>query len=111
MRMVIENLLDNASKYSVDGRDITITITKHTEAATIAIKDEGFGIAKDEIPLLFHKFSRLDNPLSVTVGGTGLGLYWAKRIVSLHGGTIEVKSKPGEGSIFTIVLPGKKMSI
>jgi PAS domain S-box-containing protein len=111
MRMVIENLLDNASKYSVDGKDITITITKHAEAVTIAIKDEGFGIAKDEIPRLFHKFSRLDNPLSVTVGGTGLGLYWAKRIVSLHGGNIEVKSKPGEGSIFTIVLPGKKVSI
>lgn len=111
MRMVVENLLDNASKYSVDGKDITISVMKHTEAVTIAVKDEGFGIAKDEIPRLFHKFSRLDNPLSVTVGGTGLGLYWAKRIVSLHGGNIEVKSKPGEGSVFTIILPGKKLSI
>ena len=50
-------------------------------------------------------FSRLNNPLSISVGGTGLGLYWAKRIVTLHGGRIKVTSKLGEGSTFTVILP------
>lgn len=111
MKMVLENLLDNASKYSVDGKDIAITINKNQDTVTIAVKDEGFGIAEEDIPKLFHKFSRLDNPLSVTVGGTGLGLYWARRIVSLHGGTIDVKSTLGEGSTFTVILPGKPVSL
>ena len=63
------------------------------------------------MPKLFRKFSRLNNPLSVAVGGTGLGLYWAKRVVTLHGGTIDVRSKPGVGSVFTVILPGKPVSL
>lgn len=111
MKMVIENLLDNASKYSPEGKKITITITKRTDAVAIAIKDEGVGIDEEDMPKLFRKFSRLNNPLSVAVGGTGLGLYWAKRIITLHGGMIDVRSRPGSGSVFTIILPGKPVSI
>lgn len=111
MKMVLENLLDNASKYSPEGKKIAITITKRADAVAIAIKDEGVGIDEDEMPKLFRKFSRLNNPLSVAVGGTGLGLYWAKRIVTLHGGMIDVRSKPGSGSVFTVILPGKPVSL
>ncbi len=111
MKMVLENLLDNASKYSPEGKKITITVTKRTDAVAIAIKDEGVGIDEEDMPKLFRKFSRLNNSLSVAVGGTGLGLYWAKRIVTLHGGMIDVRSKPGAGSVFTVVLPGKPVSI
>ena len=111
MKMVLENLLDNASKYSPEGKKITIAITKRPDAVAIAIKDEGVGIDEEDIPKLFRKFSRLDNPLSVAVGGTGLGLYWAKRIVTLHSGTIDVRSKPGIGSVFTVILPLKPVSL
>lgn len=111
MKMVLENLLDNASKYSPEGKKITITIAKRTDAVTIAIKDEGVGIDEDDMPKLFRKFSRLNNSLSVAVGGTGLGLYWAKRITILHGGTIDVRSKPGKGSVFSVILPTKPVSI
>lgn len=111
MKMVLENLLDNASKYSPEGKRIHISITKRSDAVSIAFKDEGVGIAEEDIPKLFRKFSRLNNSLSVTVGGTGLGLYWAKRIVTLHSGTIDVRSKPGRGSVFTVILPGKPVSL
>ena len=111
LKMVIENLLDNASKYSPEGKKITISITKRSDAVSISIKDEGVGIDERDIPKLFRKFSRLNNPLSVAVGGTGLGLYWAKRVVTLHGGTIDLRSKLGSGSVFTVILPGKPVSI
>lgn len=111
MKMVLENLLDNASKYSAEEKNITISITKRPDAVLIAFKDEGVGIAERDIPKLFRKFSRLSNPLSVSVGGTGLGLYWAKRIATLHGGTIDVRSKPGSGSAFTVILPVKPVSL
>ncbi|HSH18079.1 MAG TPA: ATP-binding protein [Candidatus Saccharimonadales bacterium] len=71
----------------------------------IAVTDEGVGIDPADVDKLFHKFARIDNPLSTTVGGTGLGLYWAKKIIDLHGGTIAVTSKPDMGSTFTVCLP------
>ncbi len=63
------------------------------------------GIEKGDLDKLFHKFSRLDNVLSVKVGGTGLGLYWVKKIVDLHGGKIDVSSVPKRGTTFTLTLP------
>ena len=71
----------------------------------IAIEDEGVGIDKKEIPQIFQKFSRLPNPLSNSVGGTGLGLYWAKKIVDLHGGSIRVRSSINRGTTFIIMVP------
>jgi signal transduction histidine kinase len=71
----------------------------------ISIKDEGVGIAPEDISRLFGKFSRIDNPVSIQVGGTGLGLYWANKLVMLHGGKMEVRSKQNVGSEFRIILP------
>jgi PAS domain S-box-containing protein len=105
IKMVLENLLDNASKYSPHGKTVRVAIKKDNGDVTIAIKDQGVGIKQKDIPKLFQKFSRLANPLSVSVGGTGLGLYWAKRVVELHNGTIEVESSYGEGSEFSVILP------
>lgn len=103
-RMVLENLVDNAHKYTPEGKSIVVEITKTKKDLRICVTDEGVGIKKSEIPRLFHKFSRLDNPLSVSSGGTGLGLYWVQQILTLHGFTIEVKSKFGKGTTFTVVL-------
>jgi len=105
LRMMIENIIDNASKYTPSGKNITIRLTRSHGMAHIAVKDEGVGIAKEDIDKVFQKFIRLDNPMSTEVGGTGLGLYWVQKVIELHDGNIAVNSKLGEGSTFTISLP------
>lgn len=105
LRMVLDNLIDNASKYSEDGTTITVTISQQNNLVTMCVADQGVGISPKDQKKLFQKFSRLANPLSSLVSGSGLGLYWAKKIIDLHGGTIEVESKEGDGSKFIITLP------
>jgi signal transduction histidine kinase len=107
LKMVIENIIDNASKYSPKKSHIEIIINKYDGIFSIAVRDDGVGIAKKDISKLFKKFSRVDNPFSLDVGGSGLGLYLAKKIMTLHGGTIDVSSQVGQGSVFTIALPLK----
>jgi signal transduction histidine kinase len=106
IRMVIENIIENASNYSAEGKAITI-ILGHTKKgeAKITIQDQGVGIEKQDIAKLFQKFSRVNNPLTNAVNGTGLGLYFCKKIVELHGGKIQVKSTPGKSTSFIILLP------
>lgn len=104
LRMVIENLVDNASKYTPEKKQISLSITQ-SKQTIISVKDTGVGIAKKDIDKLFHKFSRIDNSLSTKVGGTGIGLYWARRIIDLHGGKIEVESKLNKGTVFRLILP------
>src|SRR5690606_25982569 len=72
LRMVIENIIDNASKYTPPGKNITVRLTQSHGMAHISIKDEGVGIAQEDIEKIFQKFVRLDNPMSTEVGGTGL---------------------------------------
>ncbi len=103
--MVLENLIDNASKYTYEDKSITIEATRTNGSISIAISDEGVGMSPVDMDNLFRKFTRFDNPLSTTVGGTGLGLYWAKKIIDLHGGTISVTSELDSGSTFTVMLP------
>lgn len=105
LRMVLENLIDNASKYSPEGKAITVILQQSIGAITLQVKDHGVGIKAKDQKRLFQKFSRLTNPLSSLVSGSGLGLYWAKKIIDLHGGSIGVKSREGRGSTFTISLP------
>lgn len=105
LRMVLDNLLDNASKYTPHGKSIEVKISKSSGRIYIAVIDEGVGIEPGDINKIFRKFSRLDNALSAHVGGSGLGLYWAQKIIDLHKGTITVTSKPGAGSTFTVSLP------
>ncbi|MDB5181636.1 MAG: hypothetical protein JWP13_399 [Candidatus Saccharibacteria bacterium] len=105
MRMVLENIIDNASKYSPEGKTITLDVEATKKHLIVSIKDEGVGIGEEDCKNLFKKFSRIDNPLSAIVGGTGLGLYWAKQVIELHKGKIAVKSEVGKGSTFTIKIP------
>ena len=104
-RMVLENLIDNASKYTPIGGDITVRGGRNQRGMYISITDTGVGISADALPKLFQKFSRIPNELSETVGGSGLGLYWANQIVALHGGAIHIASTPGIGSTFEITIP------
>ena len=104
LRMAIENLVSNASKYTPDGGELNVTLQAAEGMITITVMDNGLGVAKADIPKLFGKFTRLPSELSEKRGGTGLGLYLVKQIVDLHGGVIEVTSQPGKGSQFSIKL-------
>jgi PAS domain S-box-containing protein len=110
IRTVIENLIDNASKYMFEKGTIIISCEGSDESAVFSIRDEGVGISKKEMPKLFQKFSRLSNDLSVKVGGNGLGLYWVKKVIDLHASKITVSSTPGKGTTFTVTLPKEEVN-
>lgn len=103
--MVVENILDNAGKYSNEGATINVRIRQNKEFTIIIIKDHGVGIRKSDQKKIFEKFFRSDNSLSITATGTGLGLYWARKILDLHNGSIEVVSDSEIGSTFQISIP------
>jgi signal transduction histidine kinase len=108
MRMVLENIIDNAGKYSAEHAEVSIAVEQTSTHVRLHITDRGIGIAKKDQKKLFQKFSRIENPQSSFVNGSGLGLYWAQKVVDLHGGTIGLVSKPGEGSTFTVSLPKRQ---
>jgi PAS domain S-box-containing protein len=108
LRMAIENLIDNASKYTFEGGSIEVRTGVKEGSAYVAIKDTGVGMSDADLELLFEKFKRFTNDLSQRVSGSGLGLYWAKKVVELHEGKIKVQSKVGKGTTFTIYLPVRK---
>jgi signal transduction histidine kinase len=99
------NLLSNAMKYSGQSRVIEIRVGVRRNAAVIRVRDHGFGIPEAEQDQIFEKFYRAPQPDGEAVPGTGLGLTLVKHVAEEHGGGVEVKSKPGEGSTFSIVLP------
>lgn len=104
-RMVISNLIDNASKYTPRKGKIDIEIVISKNNLIICIRDNGVGMDVNDTEKLFNKFVRIPNSLSRDVGGSGLGLYWAKKVVKLHGGNLSVTSELGKGSNFIIELP------
>lgn len=111
MTQVIENILNNAIKYSPDGGKITVSMKTTESQLIVSISDEGLGIPKKDLPLVFDRFYRVDKARSREQGGTGLGLAIAKEIIKLHKGFIWAKSEEGKGSTFTIVLPYDKEAI
>ena len=106
--MVFDNILDNAGKYSKEGTTVSIKIAQDKDNTIVTIKDEGVGISQKDLDKLFVKFVRIDNPLSASVKGTGLGLYWAKKVLDLHGGSIKATSSINKGSVFEISIPSNK---
>ncbi len=104
LREVITNLFDNAVKYTDSGK-VTLGITGNNELVQFFIRDSGGGIAKEDIPHLFQKFYRVNNALTRTQGGTGLGLFICRKIIELYNGRIWVESDLGKGSTFYINLP------
>lgn len=104
-KVVLTNLIENAHKYSHENTTIHVIARAKAGSAVIEVRDEGVGIAADDINLIFEKFTRVENPLSSVSAGNGLGLYWVKRIVTLHGGQLEVASVIGKGTTFTVQLP------
>jgi signal transduction histidine kinase len=100
----VQNLLDNAAKYSPESPTVWLEAAEDGERVAIRVRDQGVGIPKDEQPRVFDRFYR-GRELADVVKGTGLGLSLVQHIVRAHGGSVELQSRPGEGSTFTILLP------
>lgn len=107
LRMALENLVSNASKYTYANGSVTITVSKVRSWVRISVADNGVGIAPRDLDGLFEKFRRIPNDLSEQVGGSGLGLYWAHKVITLHGGRIDVESEVNEGTTFNVYLPAE----
>lgn len=104
LRMVLDNLLENAQKYSPAGSKTRVEVTTSSPGwLEIIIADEGVGV--DQPEQLFRKFTRIENERSTEVGGTGIGLYWAQSIAQLHGGDIVYEPNTPRGSRFLLCLP------
>ena len=111
MTQVIDNILNNAIKYSPDGGKITVSMKTTDDQMVLSISDQGLGIPKQDLPKIFDRFYRVDRARSRAQGGTGLGLAIAKEIIKQHKGFIWAKSEYGKGSTFTIVLPYDKDAV
>ena len=105
LEQAVVNLLDNAIKYSDDGKTVRVCGRQNDNGVTIAVSDQGWGIEKKHLPRLFERFYRVDKARSRDLGGTGLGLAIVKHIAIAHGGNVSVESAPGSGSTFSIHLP------
>ncbi|MBI3998369.1 MAG: HAMP domain-containing protein [Armatimonadetes bacterium] len=105
LMQVLHNLLDNAIRHTPAGSVVTVGAEAKGDAVHLWVQDTGPGIAPEESERIFDRFFRLDASRSRASGGTGLGLAIVKALVEAHGGRVEVSSRPGEGSTFTIVLP------
>jgi len=103
LRQVIRNLIQNAIKYSEQGK-VSVTVEELSKFGRITVKDTGIGIFEEDIPRVFERFFRVDKARSRAVGGTGLGLAIVKHIIEAHGSKVEVKSEPGVGSEFSFEL-------
>jgi signal transduction histidine kinase len=103
LRQVLANLVENAVKYSPAGGTVGVTATAMNGRVLVEVRDEGAGIAAEDQSLIFEKFGRARS--GKTLPGTGLGLFIARSIAEAHGGTLDVRSSPGEGATFRLALP------
>jgi len=105
LRRALLNLVDNAVKYTPAGGSVVISLERARDRVALVVEDTGIGIDPADVRRIFEPFVRLDTGRSRDTGGSGLGLAIARSIVVTHGGALEVDSRPGGGSRFTIQLP------
>ena len=103
-QIVVRNLLSNAAKYSPDGARIKVRVVG-VGIGTVAVTDEGIGIAEEDQERLFSRFARIDTKGTQIVSGTGLGLWLSGEIARMHDGDLTGESSPGRGSTFTLRVP------
>jgi CheY-like chemotaxis protein len=106
LAQVFANLLNNAAKYTPPGGRIAVSVMREQSLVSVTVQDSGIGIPTDMLTRVFEAFTQLDHSLERSRGGLGIGLALARRLVEMHGGTIEAHSSgPGEGSHFVVRLP------
>jgi PAS domain S-box-containing protein len=106
MTQVIWNLLNNAARYTSRGGRIDLCVESHGSDVVISVKDNGIGLPAEKLPSIFGMFSQVESSLSRSQGGLGIGLYLVKRLVEMHGGSVDVRSEGlGKGSEFLVRLP------
>jgi signal transduction histidine kinase len=105
LALVVRNLVSNAFKFTAEGR-VLVRLTLREDALLIDVHDTGIGIGEEHLPLIFEMFRQVDGSMTRRHGGVGLGLYIVKQFVTRLGGTVSVRSVPGRGSQFRVVLPG-----
>jgi signal transduction histidine kinase len=105
LRRAVRNLLENAVKYSPGCRTIWVELGQQAKQVAIRVRDRGIGIPPGEQASVFDKFVRGREAKLSNIPGTGLGLAMVRQIARSHGGRVEVRSRPGEGSTFTLLLP------
>jgi signal transduction histidine kinase len=105
LEQVLQNLIGNAVKYSLQGGVVQVQVARQADRACIRVTDHGMGIPAEDIPHLFERYYRASNIDGERITGMGIGLYIVKEIVTLHGGTVEIQSELGTGSTFTVSLP------
>ena len=105
LALAVWNLLDNAVKYSPDCQTVWVELAREDGRVAIRVKDKGMGIPFREQKRIFRKFVRGKQPAEKHIKGTGIGLAIARRIVEAHHGEIRLRSEPGQGSTFAILLP------
>lgn len=111
LKLVLSNLLSNAIKFSFEGQKINIRIWKTNDKLNISVQDYGTGITEENQKKIFDRFKRLDTGINSLNRGHGLGLSINKAILDLFNGTIDIQSKLGEGSIFTISIPESQSEV
>jgi signal transduction histidine kinase len=99
------NLLNNAIKYSPEQKSIHVSVRREGDRVLLSVSDKGIGIARSEHRRIFEKFYRVETSLVHATKGSGLGLALVQHITEAHGGQVELRSSPGEGSTFTLALP------
>jgi heavy metal sensor kinase len=109
LRGLLMNLLDNAVRYTPSPGTISVSLRREGQMVVVAITDTGVGIPAEDIPLIFERFYRVDKSRSRAEGGSGLGLAICRHIAEAHGGKIEVESRVGAGSTFSVWLPLQSM--
>jgi two-component system OmpR family sensor kinase len=105
LRQLISNLVENAMRYTPPGGTIRLALRRHGPVAELTVADTGIGIAEEHQEHIFERFYRVDRGRSRALGGTGLGLSIVRQVAAAHGGTVRLRSSPGAGSIFTVVVP------
>jgi len=105
IKQVLYNLLDNAVAHTGPEGRITVTAWQEEDRVYVSVADTGEGIPAEDLPLIFERFYRVDKSRTRSTGGTGLGLTISRRLVEAHGGSIDVRSKPGQGATFTFSVP------
>ena len=107
---ILQNLLSNAVKFTPEGGKVNLRVRVEQQVAVLQVEDTGIGIPESQHSLLFQKFQQLEAPRHRKYQGTGLGLALTKQLVDLHGGSINVTSKIGVGSVFTVRLPAQRLT-